>query len=124
MSLPNQNSENNSINYLGTTFNISNSTTLKICGHTFSHDKTVEYEENVIKRILSLKSKLNIWKCRRLTLEGKIMLVKTFGISRILYCMQTSIIKQTDLKIIEQIIFDFIWNGRDIHYNLTMPLGG
>jgi len=83
---------------------------VKICGITFSNDKELAYKENIIQKIFKLERQLDIWRSRQLTLEGKILIVKTFGLSQLIYSLQSVIIKKVDKLKIEDLIFRFIWN--------------
>jgi hypothetical protein len=49
-----------------------------------------------------------------LTLEGKSLIVKTFGISQLVYNMQCVDIKLNNLKRCEQLIFNFLWGTKNI----------
>ena len=49
---------------------------------------------------------------KRIILKGKILIVKTFGLSQIIYSLQVCTITDRDLKIIEQLIFKFIWSKK------------
>ena len=46
-----------------------------------------------------------------MTFEGKILIIKTFGISQLIYVMQVCKIKEKCMKLIEKIIFGFIWRA-------------
>ena len=83
---------------------------VKICGITFSNNKEIAYNENIINKITKLERQLNIWRQRNLTLQGKVLIVKTFGISQLIFSMQATHIRERELKLIENIIFRFIWN--------------
>ena len=85
---------------------------LKICGITFSNNFELAYEHNVIEKIAKLQKKLLIWRQRNLSLEGKILITKTFGISQLIYSMQATYVRDLELKKIEDIIFRFIWNTK------------
>lgn len=50
---------------------------VKICGISFSNNKALAYNENILKRIIKLERQLDIWRMRNLTLEGKILIVKS-----------------------------------------------
>jgi len=100
------------------TFEIDNSITkikiidsnkVKICGITFSNDPKIAYQDNIKNKIDKLERQLNIWRQRNLTLEGRNLIVKTFGISQLIYSMQATNILKEELKKIEDIIFRFIW---------------
>ncbi len=94
----------------GAEYRIFSQNKVKICGITFSNDPNVAYNENVKEKIIKLERQLNIWRQRNLTLQGKILIAKTFGISQLIYRMQSTSIKENDLIKIEEIIFKFIWN--------------
>ena len=85
---------------------------VKICGITFSNNKETAYNENVINKISKLERQLNLWRQRNLTLKGKILIVKTFAISQLIYSMQATHIRDKELKTIENIILRFIWNTK------------
>ena len=53
---------------------------------------------------------LKKWMCRNLTLEGKILIIKTYGLSQLIYNLQCYGILQKDLVLIERLIFKFIWS--------------
>jgi hypothetical protein len=63
-----------------------------ICGITYSNDDNKSYNENITNKILKLERQLNIWRQRNLTLEGKILIVKTFGLSQLIYSLQSTTI--------------------------------
>jgi exonuclease III len=90
---------------------------VKICGITFSNDDNISYKENVQDKIIKLERHLNIWRQRNLSLKGKILIVKTFGLSQLIYSMQATHIKESDLKLIETIIYRFIWNIKPTNRN-------
>ena len=52
-----------------------------------------------------------MWKPRNLTFEGKILIVKTFGLSQLIYNLQVHRINEESLKQIERIIFGFVWQS-------------
>jgi len=83
---------------------------VKICGITFSNNKEVAYQSNIKEKILKMERQLNIWRQRNVSTEGKILLVKTFGLSQLIYSLQATNIKIEEEKKIEEIIYKFIWN--------------
>jgi exonuclease III len=100
-----------SIKYLGKNFKITTVESLKICGLFFSINEEDEYKRNVNEKITKLEYKIKQWTPRHLTIEGKILIVKTFGLSQLIYNMQCYGFKLLDLKKAEQIIFKFIWSS-------------
>ncbi len=83
---------------------------VKICGITFSNDKIIAYNDNILQKIDKLEKQLDLWRSRSLTLQGKILIVKTFGLSQLIYSLQSTYIDIIELKRIDALIFGFIWN--------------
>ena len=83
---------------------------LKICGLNFTEDQKEEYRLNVLNKIEKLEEKIKIWSHRHLTLEGKSLIVKTFGLSQIIYNMQCYEFKSEEIVKIERSIFKFLWS--------------
>ena len=87
---------------------------LKICGIYFSNNSETEHRLNVGEKIAKLRNKLRLWQSRHLTLEGKSLILKTFGISQLIYNMQCVTFVSKDLKTVEQYIFNFLWGTKNI----------
>ena len=47
-------------------------------------------------------------------MEGKSLIVKTFGLSQLIYNMQTYKFEEEDITQIERIIFKFLWSNSDL----------
>jgi hypothetical protein len=86
---------------------------ITICGKTFSLNSKIETEHNILNKIVKLKKQISCWNKRNLTIEGKILVAKTFGISQTLYTMQNTCYDDIHLKEIEKCLYQFIWNGTD-----------
>jgi hypothetical protein len=82
---------------------------ITICGIRFSNDYETEYEYNIIKRIKAMENQLKRWVCRDLTINGRNMIAKTFGLSQLIFAMQCCSIKDEDLTNIERMYFKFLW---------------
>ena len=83
---------------------------IKICGLYFCSDCGEEYVLNVHEKIKKLSYKIKMWSARNLTTEGKVLIVKTFGLSQLIYNMQSYGYREAEMKSIERIIFKFIWS--------------
>ncbi len=94
----------------GTTFRLESVESIKICGITFSHNRDLAYRNNVSDKLNKLKDKLLAWQFRGLSLGGKITVVKTFGISQLIYTMQACNYAENDLEKCEAFIFKFLWS--------------
>jgi hypothetical protein len=86
---------------------------LKICGIYYCNNIDEEYTLNVLEKIDKLGLKIKQWVPRQLTIEGKVLIVKTFGISQLIYNMQSYEFREVDLKNAERQIFQFIWSSKD-----------
>jgi hypothetical protein len=101
------------IKYLGKHFDVNTVNKLKICGLYFCNDNNEEHNLNVMEKIKQFSYKTKQWIPRHLTFEGKILIVKTFGLSQLIYNMQCYGFKDTEVINIEREIFKFIWSNND-----------
>ena len=58
---------------------------IRALGIFFSYDQNKATELNFVEKIRNLEKTLNSWKRRNLTLYGKINIVKTLGLSKLIY---------------------------------------
>lgn len=75
-----------------------------------------EFEKNNIfnfeEKVCSLEKTLNSWKRRKLTLIGKINIVKTLGLPKLIYYSSLLTVSKPLIDRINKIIFNFIWDGK------------
>jgi len=83
-----------------------------ICGRMFAKEYNAEYKANVTDKINKFRSVLNSWKGRSLTIFGRNLIIKTFGLSQLIYSMQNMTFSDESIKSIEKIYFEFIWNRK------------
>jgi hypothetical protein len=92
---------------------------IKICGIYYCNEENKEYRHNVTDKIEKLSNKIRVWTNRHLTMEGKVLIMKTFGLSQLIYNMQAYKFHEKEIIIIERLMFGFLWstveneNGRD-----------
>jgi len=91
---------------------IRTSESIKICGIVFSNNESIAYKGNISDKIKKLEQQLIRWLPRGLSVEGKLLIVKTFGISQLIYSLQICDINEREIKNIESIIFRFLWNKK------------
>ncbi len=82
------------ISYKRKNFEIQTVKKIKICGLYYCVDLDEEYKENVLEKINKLKYKIKSWIPRHLTMEGKTLIVKTFGLSQIITICKPMISKR------------------------------
>jgi exonuclease III len=98
-----------SVKYMDEMTTIRSVEELKIGGISFARKTEIEHQRNVQERIDMMESQLRRWMCRDLTINGRSIVAKTFGVSQIIYSMQACEFKEQDLKRIEQLYFKFLW---------------
>jgi len=113
LKLNNAHTEEFTIKYNGTEFQIKSVNKIKICGLNFCTSDEAEQQLNVKEKIDKLQSKIKLWSHRHLTMEGKVLIVKTFGLSQLIYNMQSYLFRSEDLTRVEKIIFGFLWSTSD-----------
>jgi len=55
---------------------------------------------------------LSCWQLRRLTLLGKVTVIKSLAASQLVYIMSSLPSSQSYLKEIHQLLYNFLWDGR------------
>ncbi len=86
-------------------------TPLETLGISIVNNSDMNYNLNFQQRIVTLKSTLNIWKQRKLSIKRKITILNTLALAPLIYV--SSVIK-TPIKAIQEIniaIQNFIWDG-------------
>lgn len=82
-------------------------------GMLISHNESEMLDFNFNTKLSEIKSSLKMWKGRNLTLVGKITLVKTFALSKLVYPFSVlASPPESFFKDLDQILFDFIWDGK------------
>ena len=67
---------------------------------------------NFEEKVYNLEQTLHSWKRRNLTLIGKINMVKTLGLAKLVYSTSLLTISKPLIHTINKIIFRFIWKGK------------
>ena len=78
----------------------------------FSYDPERAKKLNLEDKIATLEKTLNSWKRRKLTLIGKIHIVKTLGLSKRIYSASVLAITKHTVEKTNKIIFNFLWDGK------------
>ena len=79
-------------------------------GVAFAYDSTTSYKINFEEKLLTLKNALNLWTTRNLTLIGRICIVKTLAISKLVYNTSVFTMPPNFTDKVNDICFKFIWN--------------
>ena len=62
-------------------------------------------------KVNKLQNTLNRWKTRKLTFYGKVTIIKTLGISQILYNAACIKVPDSIIKKVDKIIYNFLWDS-------------
>jgi len=86
----------------------------RVLGIHIATDKATLLAVNFKDILDKVQARLNGWKKRKLSILGKINIIKCLGVSQIIYLL--TMLPSPDpslLKKLEQILFEFIWNGKN-----------
>ena len=85
---------------------------LKVLGIFLSYNQDKNIDENFLSRIRKMKTKLNLWLSRDLTLYGKSLLAKTLGVSQLVYAASLLSVPNAVIKIVQTQLFSFLWKNK------------
>ncbi len=86
---------------------------VRALGIYIGHDKEKCYEKNWTEKIEKMKLVLEKWKSRSLTIFGKILIIKTLVISKMVHTMSILNTPEEIIKDIEKLMFKYIWESND-----------
>ena len=84
--------------------------TAKINGIVFQQDENELKKNNVAIALKRTDDHLKKWSRRCLSILGKILIVKTFGLSQLIFLMQSLSLSESNFKEIKHVLYKFIWN--------------
>ena len=85
---------------------------LKILGICFSYNDKTNNHYNFNLKIQKLQIHLDMWSSRSLTLFGKVLIIKSLGLSRILYSASNTNVPQDVITTVKRKPFSFLWNKK------------
>ena len=71
-----------------------------------------QLEANFMEKIIKLESILKSWSARRLTLFGKITIIKSLAVSQIVYLLSALPSPQGILQKNNSLLYDFLWGSK------------
>ena len=86
---------------------------VKALGVWLSTDLILVAKLNYEDKIKNLKASLGSWELRRLSLLGKITVLKSLIVSQLVYVLSPLSIDQKAIQEINSLCYDFLWGGRD-----------
>ena len=85
---------------------------IKALGTFLSYNQNKNVEQNFVNRIRKMKTKLNLWFSRDLTLYGKSLLATTLGVSQLVYAASMLSVPNSVIKIVQAELFNFLWKNK------------
>ena len=85
---------------------------IKALGAFLSYDEDKNNEENFFSKIRKMKTKLNIWQTRDLSLYGRSMLAKTVGVSQLIYAASMLTVPEPVIQKTQAELFAFLWRNK------------
>ena len=86
---------------------------IKILVIYFGYDERQRNNLNFSQTSKSIKESINIWKWRGLSLLGRIQIVKTFTIPKLMFTASVIPVSKELIQEANSVLYNFIWNGKD-----------
>ena len=86
---------------------------IKCLGIYIGHKKEKCYKLNWERKLLAVQKCLEQWNKRRLTLFGKVHVIKTYAISKIVYQASVLVVPENVKEKLKSIVFEYLWGKRD-----------
>lgn len=87
--------------------------TIKILGIYFTYNNTNFKRFNFDSILDFIRCTFTRWKWRGLTIIGKIQIIKTFIIPKILHCTSAIAPDKEFIKEVNRVLYSFVWKGKD-----------
>ncbi|KAL9983202.1 hypothetical protein ACROYT_G005340 [Oculina patagonica] len=86
---------------------------IKALGIFFTYDKKLLYLKNFSEKLDKIKKLINIWSSRGLSLYGKVTIIKTLLLPKVVYISSLLPTPENIIKELNQLIYKFLWKGKD-----------
>ena len=87
---------------------------LKVLGAYIGWNLQEANRLNISKKIIDMRKMLFSWKHRKLTLNDRVLILKSLAISQIIYLASLLPFPDDLIQEIGQMIYEFLWNGKRI----------
>ena len=86
--------------------------TMRILGVHVSYNERENNELNFNLKMHKMQTNLDIWRARNLTLFGKVMIIKSLGLSQLVYSASTLNVPGDIASILKTKLFSYLWNNK------------
>ena len=87
--------------------------TVKALGVHFSYNNKESLQKNFYDKLRGIKSQIHLWSWRGLSLYGKVKIIKSFLLPKVLYVSSIFPSPLDFIKAFQTIIYNFLWKGPD-----------
>ena len=84
---------------------------IKALGVCYTYDLKLLHEKNFIERLDSVKKLINIWSSRGLSIYGKVTIIKSLIIPKLVYISSLLPTPKEIIQELNQLLFKFLWKG-------------
>ena len=92
----------------------------KALGVWFSLNSQENLDLNLTDRLKSMNTLMNIWKSRKLSIKGKITILRTLILPQVQFLFSMIAIPDTILKRLDNMLFDFLWDSKPAKVKRSM----
>ena len=85
---------------------------VRILGVHVSYNERENNELNFHPKLRKMQTNLDIWRARNLTLFGKVMIIKSLGLSQLVYSASTLNVPEEIKSILKTKLFSYLWNNK------------
>ena len=103
------------ITYMGQSTDLGRVDQIRICGIYLASEARAEYQKNVLDKISAMESMVLSWGRRHLSLNGRMIVAKTFLLSLIVFPAQTVRINKIEVKKIEKLVYAFVNGAKNLY---------
>ena len=101
---------NFNVRYMARSYRLVTVPQIKVNGIMLQQNEDEMINVNIESAIAKIDNILKRWSARSLSILGKILILKTFAISQLIYVMQSMVLSSEHFKRINQLLYKFIWN--------------
>ena len=86
---------------------------IKALGIFYTFDPKLLHEKNFLENLDNIKKLLNVWHSRGLSLYGKVTVIKSLVVPKVVYVSSLMSIPKEIIAELNRLLFKFLWNGTD-----------
>ena len=90
------------------------SKSVKALGIVFTYNDTDQLQKNFYDKLKDIRTQMRLWNCRGLSLFGKVTVIKSLLLPKMLYVFSVLTTPEEFIKQLNTIIYSFfLWKGTD-----------